>query len=239
MNINQFTLWDITVNVVPGILTVLLIVLLFPLSIFNQFIDFATESGVLAVSIFLVVSYVVGRAFQEGISRKVDSYISELSDSDTYQSSVLYFIDEMNMARDDNQPRVRKIFLEEAQVKFASKDAESIDEVNQRLDDFDIFKLSQEYVIGNDLGRANRFMILSRFHRSIYVLSLFGVFGHIFVQVAWPILGYEIVLTQLQSAILILSLIVIGAVSFKERWFFEYKFVDSLIYGFCADTRES
>ncbi|WP_144049573.1 hypothetical protein [Halorubrum salipaludis] len=238
MNISQFTLWDITVNVVPGVLLLLLVSILTPQRLVESLLVFYSEGGLLAALTVLVLSYTFGRVFQEGVSRELDNVIVQISWSDRHQSAKQHFSEEMNKAREDNNPTIRKMFLEDSIPHFLNEDINSIDNVDQRIDDSALFRLCQEYVIGNKIGRLNRFTILSRFHRSLYILGLLAMPLLFTVQFVWPVLGYTAVLNWGDTLIIMIIIGIVSVFSFRERWYFEQKMTDALINGYYTSRAE-
>lgn len=239
MNISQFTLWDVTVNVIPGILLLLLVTVLVPERVVENLFTLYSGSNILTALTVLILGYTFGRVFQEGISREMDNAIAYISCSKNHQSAKQQFSKEMSKARQDEKPTIRRLFLEESLLYFSNENVDSIEKIDQKIDDFTLFRLCQEYVIGNKIGRLNRFTILSRFHRSLYVMGLLGIPLLIVIQYAWPVLGYNPVLDWIQTAFMLLMIGIVVVFSFKERWYFEQKMTDSLINSFYVSRAES
>lgn len=151
-------------------------------------------------------------------------------------SAISYFYSKMDDARDDfrsMQPTVRRLYLESAQQYFSEEDVDSYEEIDRELDDFQLFVLTQEYVVSNNLGRVDRFKIISRFYRSLYTLCVAGFISHL----ALLYFSTSELLNSYQIIALILFLLVIGVLSFRLCIYFEKRMVDSMISSFYISTR--
>lgn len=235
MNIQQFTLWDFTVNVIPGVLLLVLIGSLTPERTFNNLLSAVLDGGILFAVLLLVGSYALGRIFQEGFSREVDELVAQYSSSDQYQPAIQEFKDEIKKAKNESRATTRRYYWEEAQMFFSNQDVESAHKLDLKLDAYDLFNLSHEYVLGRGLGRVNRFLILSRFHRSLYVLAGLAIFTHVAIQSFAYFKLYNPVLSLSQTIIMIVILGIITVLSFKERWYFEHKVVDAMMDAFYSE----
>ncbi len=194
--------------------------------------DFIMEMGVVGGFVVLVLGYAFGRVMQEGISRKCDELLRRCILSDDYLPAIHEFSRRMNKARSDDERTLRKRFLEGALVYFDDGDAEKVGEIDQRHDDFKLYNLTQSHLLNNNVGRLNRFTILSLFHRSIYVISGLGAFLHFYVVYLNYVLGVEFILDPVESVVIAITLLVISFVSFRGSWFFQTKMVDTMIIDF-------
>lgn len=121
MNMQQFTIWDFTVNIIPGGLLLLLIGSLTPEDTFNDLLSAVLSGGFLFSLLLIFCSYVLGRTFQEGFSREIDERISQHFESDFYQPAIQTFKREMKKAKNDSRPTTRRYYREEAQLFFQSR----------------------------------------------------------------------------------------------------------------------
>lgn len=118
---------------------------------------------------------------------------------------------------------------------FFNQDPDSPEKLGEELDVYDLFNLSHECVIGHCLGRVNRFLILSRFHRSLYVFAVLAIVSHTAIQFLARFELYTPVLTPTQSLVIVVVLTGVSVLSFKERWYFEHRVVNAMMDAFYAE----
>lgn len=223
-----FNLYDLLVDIIPGIIAILLIISLLPLDYNTERLLFA--SGLINVAVILIISYVIGHLIQ-AISSIIDSRLNRLIynfinflTSDNYHVKYLYtFEDELNKKSKENS--VKNYFIDRIDSFFG-------DDINDK----ELFSVVQSYLWNNDIGRSRRFQSLYTFFRSLWILFLFGTVSYISVFFLSILDDYNSIWSISEIIIIILILMICCILSYYRRVKFQNIMVKSMIVDFYTNV---
>jgi hypothetical protein len=222
MNQQNLTIYDFIVDVIPGAVAILLAVSVLP-SKYLEDLSFSNLS--LGSSILIIVlGYLIGHLIQ-AIASPVDRWVY-FKHNDKYP-----FEAALEEVEDADNESVEKRFAKHVEGFFEDDGANTL-----KLNESDIFQLTQSYLWNHDIGRARRFQILYTFLRSIWVTLAIGAGVHLIAAVASYLCVYQLIWTATQSAIIILGLVVGAIISYKRRVKYHIQMANSLIFDFYANV---
>lgn len=224
MRYAQITFWDFIVDVVPGATAILLGTTLLSDCSINRLLPHLSV-GLAGSLAGLIVSYVVGTVIQD-VARRVDARLN------SNYSVKRQFKARMDEASDDDHRTIRRRFFHGALLFFDDTDAESYEDIDDRIDVYQLFDMVQSYLLDGNVGRLYRFMLLMHFFRSLYVIFLFFAAGHLLVSLGGLFGMYSPVLGWTGSLIMAVPLAGTAVLCYQERNFFQGEMIDSMISDF-------
>jgi hypothetical protein len=216
MATQNFGLYDLLVEIIPGSVSILLIASVLPTD--TGYVRIFFQSGITQGVLFIILSWIIGH-FIQALASKIDSAVIERREhSKPFESK----IQEADL--DSEEFSVQNSFLQNAYSTF-----------DNELSNTELFFIVQSYLWNTQLGRMVRFQSLYTAFRSLWVLFAIGALVHVLLFAA-PILNYPIRWNHAELAVIVLSLVSAACLSYYLRLKFHREMVDAMINDFLADV---
>jgi hypothetical protein len=225
---SNFSFWDFIINIIPGTLALLMIASLLPARYISTRIGWIMDAGILVLFLLLIVGYVGGWVVHE-VARLVDGFINDTFD---ITNPVKEKLDEARADQKDDRDSIERRYLEGAQLYFYYDDVGEYSNIQTLLDDFELFGLTIEYLISNNIGRTYRFYVLFTLMRNLYVLFGIGLLGHLLVLLLTVTNIYNPIWSSYELAFVVGGLIVVIWVTHGLRRFFQENMVEWMVADF-------
>lgn len=218
MNYNQFSVWDVLVNILPGTVALILIATMTPSGYVLEKVSTLRPLGIAGLLGLIAVSYTVGWVFQ-ALALRIDQKIVRLSSyTDPWKDIVQDGLD----AIEDDEDNFRRKYLEASQEFFENNTNVNPFDDSSPINASQLEYLTYSYLHDTNTGRSYRFEILKVLSRSLYVLFGGAIVVHLLswlMYLYW--FGLEPVLSFWEQLILDVALLLGCYLMFRTRVYME------------------
>jgi|GEM_PF-4423652 hypothetical protein len=225
MNYQQFTLWDVFANIIPGIVVMFATASLLSGKYVTILQESVKSGGVFVAFIMVVFAFVIGWVFQS-LARVIDNNIPWTKNSKDI------FDDEIDKIPSDDETNYVERYMRGAKLFFADDDVDELDDLDWEPNKSLLFHLTYGHVYDNNIGRSHRFFVLMILSRSLYVAFILTAIAHLVIQLGDHFLLYSPALSPEESTVIIGVTVLSSYLMFSTRKYMERSRVKTMIGDF-------
>ncbi|MFD1641179.1 hypothetical protein [Halohasta litorea] len=225
MNFNQFDLWDVLADIVPGAVGIILFASILPKGYILSKLNTLPVTGLPGLFTFVIVSYVIGWVIQ-ATALKIDGVFTR--DYDPWETQ----IKKVKKAQEDDKWNFARRYYEECQLFFNTSNYDDYSAIENEISSSDLRSITYNYLNNNNIGRSYRFHILFILSRSLYVIFAISLITHLSILFLNSNGIYYTALSFTEGVVLVISLMWGSFIMWKTRLYMERSMIKSLMGDF-------
>ncbi|MFC7073257.1 hypothetical protein ACFQJ7_01415 [Halovenus rubra] len=226
MNYQQFGLWDVFGNIIPGTVVMFGTASLLSEEYFSILQGGLDAGGAFFAFLLVIFSFVVGWVFQ-ALARVIDGAMPYT------KTTISTFRDEVsNASSGDDGINYTERYMRGAKLFFADNQADELDNLDWELSQDLVFHMTYGHIYDNNIGRSHRFYVLMILSRSLYVAFGLTAVAHLVILLANSFIAYSPVLNPGESGAIIGITLLSSFLMFSTKDYMQRSRVKTMIGDF-------